>query len=334
MPEMRRDPITGEWVVIAAERSKRPSDFTPPASPGPKGSANCPFCPGHEQETPPEVLAYREHGERDTPGWRVRVVPNKFAALNAAEEPGVISGDDLYFTRTGAGVHEVIIESPEHQDSWADFSITQATLALQAWAERYRELEADAGLAYVQIFTNHGALGGASLEHPHSQLIATPFVPPRMMHELEGASSYFREHHRCPYCDLVAREEESRTRLVERTENYLACCPYASRFPLEMWVLPREHTSSFGGTPLVRLQELGGLLRRVYRQLSLAADDPPYNAVLHTRPLRETGYDKSYHWHLEILPRLTTIAGFEWGTGIFINPTPPETAREYLAGTE
>lgn len=334
MPELRRDPITGTWVIIAIERSKRPTDFAPPG--GSRGDKkdkpdNCVFCPGHEQETPPEVLAYREHGERDTPGWLVRVVPNKFPALSTkADVENITPATSLYATQTGAGAHEVIIESPEHYDSWADYTLNQATLALQGWAERYRNLRNDNRLAYAQVFINHGAVAGASLEHPHSQVIATPIIPARIMGEMNGAADYYREHKSCPYCDLIAAELQEEKRLASTTDGFVAFCPYASRFPMETWILPREHQADFAKITIAQIQELAGILRKVLRSLALAANDPPYNAVLHTLPYQGEGYEPSYHWHLEILPRLTTMAGFEWGTGIFINPTPPEEASRYL----
>lgn len=334
MPELRRDPITDTWVIIATERSKRPSDFAKPRKTlehKRDKPDNCPFCPGHEQQTPPEVLAYREQGERDTPGWLVRVVPNKFPALSTEEDVEIITpSTSLYATQTGAGIHEVIIESPEHSDSWANYSLNQATLALQAWAERYRDLKNDNRLAYAQVFTNYGAVAGASLEHPHSQVLATPIIPAKVMEEMNGAADYYREHKSCLYCDLIKAEIQEGKRLVSITDGFVAFCPYASRFPMETWILPREHQADFAKISIGQIQELAGILRKVLRSLAQAAGDPPYNAVLHTLPYQGEGYEQSYHWHLEILPRLTTMAGFEWGTGIFINPTPPEEASRYL----
>ncbi|TDA67500.1 MAG: galactose-1-phosphate uridylyltransferase [Clostridia bacterium] len=334
MPELRRDSITNTWVIIATERSKRPSDFAPPKEANGEAKDrpdNCPFCPGHEQQTPPEVLAYREQGERDTPGWLVRVIPNKFPALSTEEDvESHTPAPSLYTAQTGAGVHEVIVESPEHHDSWADYGLDQATLALQAWAERYRDLRNDNRLAYAQIFVNHGSAAGASRAHPHSQLIATPMIPAKVMEELDGAAGYYREHKSCLYCTLAAAEIREESRLVSLSDDFLAFCPYASRFPMEIWILPRQHQADFAEITLSQIQELAGILRKVLRSLAFTAGDPPYNAVLHTLPYQGEGYEQSYHWHLEILPRLTTMAGFEWGTGMFINPTPPEEASRYL----
>ncbi|WP_406676722.1 galactose-1-phosphate uridylyltransferase [Moorella sp. ACPs] len=327
MPELRQDPVSERWVIIATERAKRPSDFKPSHNEK-KGNAGCPFCPGHEKETPPEVLAFRAaNTEPDTPGWQVRVVPNKFAALVAG---GEVSSESkgVYRAMTGTGVHEVIIEGPDHDTFFADLAPEHAAQVLKAWRQRYLQLEQDKRLQYIQLFKNHGPTAGASLEHPHSQLIATPLVPAAVNEEMTRIKAYWQEKESCLFCDLMEAELETGTRVVAFNKEFLAFCPFASRFPMEMWIIPRRHQASFGACEDEQLVQLAAILQDTLGRLKQAANDPPFNLVLHTAPLRQE--DSIYHWHFELLPRLTIVAGFEWGTDMYINPTPPEIAAQSL----
>lgn len=327
MPEIRQDPVSQRWVIIATERAKRPSDFKPPHKEK-KGNVGCPFCPGHEKETPPEVLAFRDVGtEPDTPGWQVRVVPNKFAALTAG---GEVAGErnGIYQTLSGTGVHEVIIEGPDHDTYFADLAPEHAVLVLKAWRQRYLQLERDERMHYVQLFKNHGPTAGASLEHPHSQLIATPLVPAAVTAEMTRIRAYWKEKDKCLFCDIVDAELKTGTRVIAFNDEFLAFCPFASRFPMEMWIIPRRHQASFGACEDDQLVQLAAILQETLSRLKQAANDPPFNLVLHTAPLRQG--EVIYHWHFEILPRLTIVAGFEWGTDMYINPTPPEIAAQSL----
>ena len=328
MPELRRDPITGSWVIIAVERSKRPSAYVIPRETKKEGL--CPFCPGYEDQTPPEVFAIREPGTLPGhPGWRVRVVPNKFAALVHEGEPYILT-QDLYEARNGVGAHEVIIEDPQHLTSLPQQKENQIELIFKTWRERFRELAKDERLAYTQIFKNHGQIAGSSLEHPHSQLITTPIVPKTIQEEISGANEYYQQHGKCIYCAVIAHEKAINKRMVACSKHFIAFCPYASRFPFETWILPLNHQHSFGEISDRQILDLSFLIKDFVTRLFTVLDNPPFNIVLHTSPYRYQKGVTNYHWHLEIFPRLTIVAGFEWGTGYFINPTAPESAAQYL----
>ncbi|MDN5325992.1 MAG: UDPglucose--hexose-phosphate uridylyltransferase [Moorella sp. (in: firmicutes)] len=327
MPELRQDPVSQRWVIIATERAKRPSDFKAPYQEK-SGSTGCPFCPGHERETPPEVLAFRAAGTApDTPGWQVRVVPNKFAALAPGDDV-TTENSGLYRSMNGTGAHEVIIEGPDHNTFFPDMAPDHAVQVFKAWRQRYLQLSRDKKLQYIQFFKNHGRTAGASLEHPHSQLIATPLVPVTVSQEMDRFKSYWQEQESCLLCDVVEAELEAGARVTGFNSEFLAFCPFASRFPMETWIVPRRHQAGFGDCDDVQLEQLAAILQETLVRLKKAADDPPFNLVLHTAPLHQE--DVIYHWYLELLPRLAIVAGFEWGTGMYINPTPPEIAAQSL----
>ncbi|MDH7578772.1 MAG: galactose-1-phosphate uridylyltransferase [Bacillota bacterium] len=330
MPELRQEPVTKRWVIIAIERSKRPLDFH--VKPDERKGGDCPFCPGNEDKTPPEIMAFREPGTKPNGrGWWIRVVPNKFPALekNGAESPLNSAEENFFNKMMGIGAHEVIIESPEHGASLEKHPIHQLKEIFRAWRERHNILMKDDAIKYVQIFKNAGAVAGASLEHPHSQLIATPLIPHVIEEELKGAQKYFEEKGCCLYCEINHQELNKNERIVAENEAFIAYCPFASRFPFETWILPKEHQASFSALNDFLLNQLSLIVKETMQKIVSSLNHPPYNLMLHTAPFgyREAPY---YHWHLEIFPRLTTVAGFEWGTGIYINPTSPETAAKYL----
>jgi UDPglucose--hexose-1-phosphate uridylyltransferase len=329
MPELRQDPVTEAWVVIATERAKRPSDFKRPAEQR-KDAETCPFCYGHEALTPPEIMAYRPSGGRDGPGWSVRVVPNKFPALAIEERHGGVDlGGEFYRRQPGYGAHEVIIESPAHDSDLSTHSPDQLRQVWRALRDRFSDLRGDQSLRYIQIFKNHGAIAGASLEHPHFQLVATPVIPTVAAQELRGALRYYEQHGECVYCNLITREFLDGERLVAENRDFVAFCPYSSRSPFETWILPREHRSDFDAIDDRALDSLAHLLRETFVRLLGSLENPPFNLILHSAPL-DLEATEYYHWHLEIIPRLTIFAGFELGTGVYINPTPPETAAQFL----
>ncbi len=327
MPELRRDPVVGRWVIISTERARRPSDFPTPR--WPKKGGPCVFCGGQESSTPDEVWALRpDGGEPNGPGWLVRVVPNKFPALRIEGELER-SGEGLFDRMNGVGAHEVVIEAPEHDAVIERLPASHFAEVLRAYCERIRDLAKDPRLEYVMVFKNHGDPAGASLEHTHSQLIATPIVPIMVEEELAGALQHFRIKQRCIWCDIVRQERRDGIRVVREEGGFVALAPFAPRFPFETWILPVAHRSSFEDTPGGEFLSLAGLIAKVLEGMTRHLGDPPYNFMLHSAPLRTPSLDH-FHWHLEIIPKLTRVAGFEWGTGFFINPTPPEEAAEYL----
>ncbi|MGH2400106.1 MAG: galactose-1-phosphate uridylyltransferase, partial [bacterium] len=289
----------------------------------------CPFCEGHETQTPPEIFAFRRPGTApNTPGWRVRVVSNKFPALRIEGDTDRTSVG-IFSRMDGVGAHEVIVETPEHHSHLGLLPVDQLADVIRAYLNRYRDLKNDTRFEYALLFRNHGRTAGASLSHPHSQLIALPVVPKRAREELEAAERYFGKQGQCIYCAMLTQEEDARERVVWQNEHFIVLEPYASRFPFETWILPKVHQSDFGSlTPDLEMPLARSLRETLYR-LNTCLNNPPYNFIVHTSPYRD-GSSHSYHWHIEIIPRLTQVAGFEWGSGFYINTVPPEDAARYL----
>lgn len=327
MPELRKDPVTERWVIIATDRSRRPSDFSRETVEL-HTSRICPFCPGYETKTPPEVLAIRNGGGPNQAGWSLRVVPNKFPVLGIEGEL-TRHGDGMFDRMEGIGAHEVVIETNVHSDALAEMTDHQVESVLWAFRERVLDLRRDRRLRYILIFKNHGAPAGATLEHSHSQLIALPVVPMRVQEEMRGAKKYFDFKERCIFCDIIRQEIKDSVRVVASTDDFLVVEPYASRFPFETHILPRRHQSHFEEIDSAALQNLAWVLKSTLKKLDKVLEKSPYNFVIHTAPVQDPPCE-FYHWHIEVMPKLTKIAGFEWGTGFFINPTPPEESATYL----
>jgi UDPglucose--hexose-1-phosphate uridylyltransferase len=326
MPELRKDPIIGRWVIISSERAKRPTDLK--ATREETQSGFCPFCPGNEAGTPNEVLAYRNGGSANSPGWSLRIVPNRFPALTI--EGGLNrEGEGIYDKMSGVGAHEVVIENPDHKRSLADLSEKEVEDVLWAYRDRIVDLRKDTRFKYVLIFKNHGESAGATLAHTHSQIIALPIVPRQVRDEMEGAKRHFDSKERCIFCDIVRQEKKDHARVVYENEEMLVVSPWAPSRPFETWVLPKLHLANFEDCQKAEFRGLANALRTILRKLNAALERPPYNFILHTAPLNERGL-LHYHWHIEIVPTLTQVAGFEWGSGFYINPTPPEEAAEFL----
>lgn len=327
MPELRKDPITGRWVIISTERGRRPSSFR---SVSKRTHAKlCPFCPGHEDSTPPEILSYRQSGtEPNRPGWSLRVISNKYPALRVEGELNR-EPKGLYDKMNGIGAHEVFIETPEHAHDMVDMSVEQVRNVFWAYRERIIDLERDRRFKYVLIFKNHGEAAGASLEHSHSQLIATPIIPKKVIEEIVGAKRYFEYKERCIFCDIVRQELADDERLVMDYDSFITLQPFASRFPFETWLVPKTHQSSFLEMSDADYEVLARAMKDTLRRLKEALNDPPFNFVLHTAPITKEHHEY-YHWHFEIIPKLTKMAGFEWGSGFYINPTTPEEAAAFL----
>lgn len=317
----------GRWVIISTERGKRPSSFEPVSK---RVAAHmCPFCPGHEDNTPPEIIAYRPPDtEPNQPGWNLRVIPNKYPAL-------IVEGQlnrepkGLYDKMNGIGAHEVIIETADHSMDIVDMSEEQVRNILWIYRERMLDLERDSRLKYILAFKNHGEAAGASLEHAHSQLIATPIIPKRVAEELDGAKKYFDFKERCIYCDIVRQEILDDERVVSDFDAFITIQPFAPRFPFETWILPKSHQSSYVEMSDTEFTSLAKCLKDTLLRLKLALNDPPFNYMIHTRPVSKDSHEY-YHWHIEIIPKLTRVAGFEWGSGFYINPTTPEEAALFL----
>ncbi|MHB8417563.1 MAG: galactose-1-phosphate uridylyltransferase [Myxococcales bacterium] len=326
MPELRKDPIVGRWVIIAPERAQRPSEYQRDE---PKRSGGlCPFCPGHEQLTPPEVLAHREGGAANGPGWRVRVFPNRFPALRV-EGQIEREGEGLYDRMSGIGAHEVVVESPDHSKAMPELSALELEGVLSAYQARMLDLRQDGRLRSILVFKNQGAAAGATLEHSHSQLIALPILPRHVQAEMAGARRYFDDKERCLFCDIVRQERRDGVRMVCENAEALAIEPWAPRGPFETWVLPKAHGSGYEDSGKAQIEGLADCLHQTLRRLDAALGRPAFNLMIHTGPLDERGL-AFYHWHIEIMPILVRVGGFEWGSGFYINPTPPETAAEFL----
>ncbi len=328
MPELRKDPITGRWVIISTDRAKRPGDFSRERA-NIKGGAFCPFCPGNESKTPPEIMAHRpSNNGYNTTGWDLRVVPNKFPALGIEGELDR-QADGMFDRMNGIGAHEVVIETPDHMQTLATLPVKRVGDVLWAFRERILDLKRDGRFKYILVFKNHGEAAGASLEHPHSQIIALPILPKQVVEELDGAKRYFANKERCIYCDIIRQELEEQVRVVAENQDFVTLAPYAPRFPFETWILPKQHESAFENSPPELYENLARMLKSLLVRSIHVLGDPAYNLVLHTSPIQDNTNDY-YHWHLEIIPKLTKTAGFEWGTGFYINPTPPEEAARFL----
>ncbi len=334
MPQLRRDPVTREWVIIAAERSRRPSDFKVGEEMRGKSvfSPTCPFCPGNELMTPGEVLGYRwSSPTSNTPGWAVRAVPNKFPALQVEGEFDR-TGYGMYDMMSGIGAHEVIIECPEHDKTLTDVSLDQAELVFKSYQDRCKDLSPDSRFKYIMVFRNQGRVAGASLEHAHSQLIALPMVPRNVIEKMEGAARYYEFRERCVYCDMIKQETSYGERVVCENEQFIAFCPFASKYPFETWVAPKLHRRNFVQESKQNIRLFAALVQETLQRITLCLPSTAYNFTLHTSPINQD-IDKDFHWHLSIMPRLTVNAGFEMGTGIHINVTSPEDAAKYLRST-
>lgn len=332
MPDLRRDPVVGRWVIISTERASRPQELQcAPADQS--GSTLCPFCPGQEQLTPHEILAYRpQSGGLNASTWTVRVVPNKFPALQIEGELGR-EGVGLYDRMNGIGAHEVIIETPDHKAALADLPSKQIEDVLWAYRDRMVDLRRDSRFRYLLVFKNHGAAAGATLEHTHSQLIALPIIPTSVLGEINGCRSHFLHKERCIYCDIVRQELEDTDRLVTQNSEFVVITPFAARFPFEMWILPKRHAAYFEESQKTQVELLARILSEALRRMDRVLARPAYNFILHTSPLHEKTGD-FYHWHIELIPKLTQVAGFEWGTGFYINPVKPEESAKFLRDAE
>jgi len=341
MSELRHDPIQRRWVIIATERGLNPTHFHMDKESS--SEAFCPFCEGNEDKTPKEIYAVRQpESTADGPGWRVRVLPNKFPALRIEgdlERKGV----GYYDNMRGIGAHEVVVETPFHNEDWADMSVANISKIMQAYTLRIQDLCNDSRFRYILVFKNYGKGAGASLSHAHSQIIALPVTPINVAVELNSAKEHYHLKERCLFCDILQYEIQSGDRIIRMNERFVAYAPYASRFPFETWISPRYHSYDFAQSSATDLTYLAEILKDIVMRLNRSLNQPPYSFVLHNTPnirgekkrinwWETIRYD--WHWHIELTPKITPIAGFEWGTGIYINPVAPEKAAKYLREVE
>lgn len=327
MSELRKDPIGQRWVIVGSGAKVEPKDFR--LEPQVKKGGNCPFCPGNEAMTPPDILTMKDP---DGGAWLTRVIANKFPALQIEGAPGK-RGTGIYDLMNGIGAHEVVIESPDHMADFSTYPAVQTARVLRSFQMRYLDLLNDPRFKYILIFKNFGKPAGASLEHCHCQLIATPTIPKTVAEEMENCLDYYNYRERCAFCDIIAEERASGARVVHENAKFIALAPFASRFAFETWILPKDHASDFEYVTPDGLAGLAELLGVVLAKLARALNVPPYNFILHTAPCKVKGLP-FYHWHIEVIPRLTRVSGVEWGTGFYINPVSPEAAAELLRATE
>jgi UDPglucose--hexose-1-phosphate uridylyltransferase len=333
MSELRRDPVTGRLVVIAPERLLAREAFMRPAPVGAIGGDLCPFCEGQERAAGRELLAWRPAGSPpDGPGWQLRVVVNREPALRV-ESPLGEPADALFQAFGGLGAHEVVIESAEHGATLASMSADEVRRVLWAWRERMRDLKRDTRLQSVLVVKNVGGRAGATLDHAHSQLLALPLVPDHLSLELSGARAYHERTARCVFCEIAEQELAADLRVVGSDAETIALAPFASRVPFEVWLLPRAHQAAFEDVPDPALAAMAARLRDVMARLDRVLVAPPYTLLVHSAPLRPDASprsEQSFHWHVEIVPRLLPVAGLAWDGGVHINPVTPEEAAEVL----
>ena len=336
MSQLRKDPLEGRWIIISSNRLVKPLQSAE-AGQFDKEELSCPFCAGNEAYTPPEIYSVREKEK-----WLVRVFSNNYPALRI-EGDVERAGHGIYDYMNGVGAHEIIAETPEHKGSLADLDMKHYLALIKSFKSRLTDLEKDLRLKYIMVFKNKGYLAGAHIFHSHSQLIAVPVIPKRVKEKLEYAKSYFRLKERCIYCDVIKQEKDDKVRIIDENDKFISFMPFASTFPFELMVLPKKHRYDFKLIKDDEIEQFASILKRSLLRIKNGLSDPAYNFILYTIPNVAADIDhgrqwetiyEDYHWHLEIIPRLTNVAGFEWGSGFFINPTPPEESAEFLRNVE
>jgi len=329
MSELRRDPIGGRWVIVDTDHPSKPEDFE--HEPHTWRGGVCPFCPGNEALTPPEIDAFRDPSTKpNTAGWQVRVVPNKFPALQI-EGDLERRGIGIYDMSNGIGAHEVLIDTPYHNKDIPDLLNQEIEQVISMSCRRALDLTNDKRFKYILLFKNYGPAAGASLEHSHTQIIALPMVPKNVMEEIKGAHNYFEYRERCIFCDLIKQEIQDKERVLSENKYFLAFCPFVSRFPFEVWITPKKHNSYFYHLRVDEIPELASILKDTLTRIKNVFASPAYNFIMHSAPLIDDESVEYYHWHIELMPKLTRVAGFEWGSGFYVVSTPPELAAKYLS---
>lgn len=326
MSELRQNLATKEWVIIASERAKRPKEFVKKEEKKiiPEFVAKCPFCPGNEAMTPPLTFSIKDEN-----GWRVRVIPNKFSALSpdVKNNKSYLSG--LLRHMPGFGYHEVIIETPKHNLTTALLDLSYVKDIIISYRERYLELSKDERIHLIIIFKNHGMAAGTSIEHPHSQLVATPIVPAHIRSRIEEAMRYYDDHQRCVFCQMIEDEIKNKERIVLENESFVVFVPYAAFSPFHLWLLPKRHHPQFSNIKDKEIEDMACILKDVLTKLYIGLSDPDFNYIIRSSPL-DFGRGDYFHWYLSIVPRVSKAAGFELGSGMFINTSLPEESAKFL----
>lgn len=327
MHELRKDPLLGRWVAVLGD-SLPPSQYQ--AADENTSESECPLCPGREGQTPPEITAIRQDSR-----WLVRVIPN-FRPVFQIEGDLGRRGIGMYDRMNNIGANEIVIETPEHDKSPEDIGADQILKVLNVYRERLVDLERDARLRYVFVYKNHGRASGATYSHPHSQVIATPIIPKRIKEELDGAKQYYAYKERCIFCDMMREEMRMGDRVIYETRDFIAFSPYAPKFPFEFWILPKRHSCAYQDIIGSEIEDLSLMIMTIIKKMRKVLDNPPYNLVIHTAPNRIPRKDhwhtlgEDFHWHIEVMPRLIRMSGFEWGSGFYILTTSPEEGAKYL----
>jgi len=328
MSELRYNFVSDEWVVLATDRAKRPKDFlkdTGPPKVLPEYKPDCPFCAGNETKTPLELFRI---GSKDS--WKVRAVYNKFAALSSRGE--LIHHDSgIYRSCSGVGVHEVIIEHPAHNACLPLLQDAEVADIINVYQQRYCAVRKDKRFEAIIIFKNHGPSAGTSLEHPHSQLIATPVVPPQLNKRRDQSFKFYKNKKSCLLCRIIAEELKAKTRIIEEGKSFVSFIPYAALSPFHLWIIPKRHMGSFDLINQEEVLDLARTLKETLSKLYYGLADPDYNYTLHSLPLKK-GEDDYFHWYLSVIPRISQLAGFELGSGMFINTSVPEEGAAFLRG--
>lgn len=336
--ELRKDYLLNRWVVIAIERSRRPTDFAQQKTEAAQGTV-CPLCVGNEHMTPPAVLLYlkQPNGEisksKDNDGmrpknWLIRVIPNLYPAfIPPKETQKIFEGENFGYA---VGHHEVLVESPIHDEDPADAELPQLKHLINAYIDRLRELSAKPYVKYVSIFRNYGKEAGASLSHAHSQIITTPTIPRIVEEEIAGSKTFYEQHKRCAFCEIIKREAEG-PRLILENKHFVVFAPYASVHPLEFWIFPKRHSINMLNLTDAEVAGFAETLKISLKALKNAVNDPPYNYGFHLA--LDHSAEQYYHWHLEVYPKLAIWAGFEKNTGVYINTVKPETTAAELRKT-
>lgn len=336
MSEYRYNRWMDEWVIVAPQRGARPHEMGAP--PGRRAAApyvpSCPFCPGNEAETPPALVTVP--ADARSGGWQIRIFPNKYPALalDAARPASPVAAAEVsgapFRAEPGAGAHEVLVETPRHDGVPASWTDAQAAGIVSACRDRYRTLAARPEIRYVLVFRNHGERAGTSLEHPHSQIIATSVLPETVRRRREIAREYRRRTGTCLLCRLAEEEIEARVRVVSRDRDFAVFHPFAAARPAETWIVPLAHAPSFDALDDATLPRFAVVLRDVLRRLQIAFDDPDFNYVIHSDSPGDDAAAADLHWFVRVVPQLSRTAGFELGAGVYINTEPPEETAERM----